>query len=421
MELQRILIEQQKEADQISQNSIPREKFPEFKNLLKSKLIKIVLGVRRSGKSTLCLQSFKKENYAYVNFDDERLIAINASQLNDLYQTLLQIKPMAQYFIFDELQNIEHWELFVNRLHRKGLNVIVTGSNGKLLAKELASHLTGRHLSLELFPFSFREFLLLNKANLSDPQTTEAQARLQHYLETYFELGGFPEVLKGESPGLYLRELFDKIIARDIVERFQIRNIKILKELAMYLIQNSTGFASLESLKKIFSFKSINSLRNYLGYLQDVFLIYELSGYSYKIKERTTLPKKYFAGDLGMIKALNTKLTPDLGAKLETLVFLELKRRGFEVYYFKGGANFDVDFCVVQKSQVHSLIQACYTLEAHEKTMTREIKSLLAAHKKLSKNSKSIELLIITWKEEKTLELEGQKIKILSLKNWLLS
>lgn len=420
MELKTILIEQQEEADHVSQNAVPREKFPEFKELLKSKLIKIVLGVRRSGKSTLCLQSFKKSEYAYVNFDDERLISINASQFNDVYEVLLQIKPHAQYFIFDEIQNIEHWELFVNRLHRKGLNIIVTGSNGKLLAKELASHLTGRHLSLELFPFSFREFLLLNKINLKEPRTTEDKARFHNYLQTYFDLGGFPDVLKGEPPGLYLRELFDKIIARDIVERFQIRNIKILKELAMYLIQNSTRFASLEILKKTFSFKSVNSLRNYLGYLQDVFLIYELSGYSHKIKERTTLPKKYFAGDLGMMRALNTKPTPDLGAKLETLVFLELKRRGYEIYYFKG-PNFDVDFCVIHQSKVQSLIQVCYSLENNEKTKERELKSLLAAHKQLSKHPNNIELLIITWNEEKTLKLEGSNIRILPLRTWLLS
>lgn len=155
-------------------------------------------------------------------------------------------------------------------------------------------------------------------------------------------------------------------------------NGKLLaKELAMYLIQNSGSPTSLEILKRTFSFKSINSLRNYLGYLQDVFLIYELAAYSYKIKEKSTLPKKYFAGDLGMVRALNTKPTPDLGAKLETMVFLELKRRGYEIYYLKS-STFDVDFCVVEKSKIKYLIQVSYSV-ANEKVKQRELSSLIKA------------------------------------------
>jgi len=418
MDLKTVLIEQQDEADQICKNSFSRDKSTEFKKLLKSKLIKIILGVRRSGKSTLCLLSIDKDSYAYVNFDDERLISININQLNQLYETLLQVKPNTKYFIFDEIQNIPHWELFVNRLHRKGLNIIVTGSNGKLLAKELASHLTGRHLSLELYPFSFREFLKMKKINLIGPQTTEKKAVVNNHFQSYFDLGGFPEVLKGEPQGRYLRELFDKIIMRDIVERFQVRNVRILKELAMYLIQNSTGFASLEILKKTFSFKSVNSLRTYLGYLHDVFLIYELSGYSHKIKERSTMPKKYYADDLGLMRALNTKPTPDLGAKLETLVFLELKRREHEFYYFKG-SNFDVDFCIIENTKVKKLIQVCYSLES-EKVKNREFKSIVKAQSELSKFHPKIELIIITWNENASFNFEGHDIKILPISTWLL-
>lgn len=418
MELKTILLEQQEEADRARKNSTRREKAAEFTKLLKSKLIKIVLGVRRSGKSTLCLQSLSNEEYAYVNFDDERLISLNAAELNQVYETLLQIKPMAKFFIFDEIQNINHWELFVNRLHRKGINVIVTGSNGKLLAKELASNLTGRHLTLELFPFSFKEYLHLKKAAHSVLPTTEERAIIKGHFQSYFELGGFPEVLKGEPVGLYLRELYDKIIARDIVERFQIRNVRIIKELAMYLIQNSGGLTSLEILKKTFTFKSINSLRNYLGYLQDVFLIYELSAYSHKIKERSTLPKKYFAGDLGIMRALNTKSTPDLGARLETLVFLELKRRGHEVYYLKS-STFDVDFCVVKGSKIKFLIQVSYLI-SNEKTKQRELSSLIKAHTEFQKIHPINELLIITWDERADLQIDGVKVKILPAWMWLL-
>jgi predicted AAA+ superfamily ATPase len=249
--------------------------------------------------------------------------------------------------------------------------------------------------------------------------TTEMLATIKLHLQNYFDLGGFPEVIKGEPVGPYLRELFDKIIARDIVERFRVRNIKILKELAMYLIQNSGGLTSLEILEKTFSFKSINSLRNYLVYLQDVFMIFELTAYSYKIKERSTLPKKYYAGDLGLMRALNTKPTPDLGAKLETLVFLELKRRGHEIYYLKS-TTFDVDFCVVIESKIKTLIQVSYSIE-NKKVKQRETMSLIKAHKEFSKHQSISELLLITWDEQANEQIEGLTIKVVPIWKWLLN
>jgi predicted AAA+ superfamily ATPase len=418
MELNAILLEQQAEAALVQENSIHRDKSLVFSKMLKSKLIKIVMGIRRSGKSTLCLQAIPEKEQAYINFDDERLVSVQASDLNQVYESLCQIKPQARFFIFDEIQNIPHWELFVNRLHRKGLNVIVTGSNGKLLAKELASNLTGRHLTLELFTFSFREYLKFQNIEYSDLQITEVRSAIKRELQTYFEVGGFPEVLKGEILGPYLRELFDKIITRDLAERYRLRNIRIIKELAIYLIQNSGGLTSLEILKKTFDFKSINSLRNYLGYLQDVYLIYELSAYSYKIKERSTLPKKYFAGDLGMMRALNSKPTPDLGAKLETLVFIELKRREQEIFYLKGD-GYDVDFCISKNSKIKSLIQVCYSMTS-EQVKKREIGSLVNAYKAFSKLASIDSLIVITWDERLEIKIDGITIKVIPIWQWLL-
>lgn len=419
MELKAILLEQQAEAALAQKNSIHRDKSLEFTKMLKSKLIKIVMGIRRSGKSTLCLQTIPVNEQAYINFDDERLVSVQAGDLNQVYEMLLQIKPQAKFFIFDEIQNILHWELFINRLHRKGLNVIVTGSNGKLLAKELASNLTGRHLTLELFPFSFQEYLKFRNVDSANLQITEVRAVIKRELQTYFEVGGFPEVLKGEVLGPYLRELFDKIITRDLAERYRLRNIRIIKELAIYLIQNSSGVTSLEILKRTFDFKSINSLRNYLGYLQDVYLIYELAAYSYKIKDRSTLPKKYFAGDLGMMRALNSKPTPDLGAKLETLVFVELKRREHEIFYLKGD-GYDVDFCISKNSKIKSLIQVCYSMTS-EQVKKRELGSLVNAYKAFFKLASIDSLIVIAWDEKSEIKIDGITIKVIPIWEWLLT
>ncbi len=417
IDLNQVLREQQVEAQELRRFWKERERTSEFKEMiLSSGLVKVVTGIRRSGKSTLCLGSIPSDYpFSYVNFDDERLVGLKTEDLNKVYETLLQIQPETKIFIFDEIQNIESWELFANRLQRKKINLIITGSNGKLLSQELATHLTGRHLSLELSPLSYREFLKFNNLEVSETMTTEERALVKNKMQTYFEIGGFPEVVLGEPGGPYLRELFDKIITRDIAQRHRLRNTRILKEIALYLVQQSGSMTSLANLEETFQINSINTLRSYFQYLQEVFLLYEVQGYSGKLKERTTRPRKYYVCDLGMWSALNTKPTLDLGMRLETLIYLHLSRSFPHVYYLKE-PGFDIDFCVVKERTPTLLIQVCYSIQ-NSATRTREIRSLVSAAKQYRMKSGTI----VTWDDEDSLVEEGIEIRIVPAWKFLLS
>lgn len=420
--LRQVLIDQQKDAHKIRNEGKSRQCIQLLQErITQSQLIKVVMGIRRAGKSTLCLRALPK-NYAftYINFDDERLTGLTTSDLNQIYETLLELQPNTQIFIFDEIQNIESWELFISRLHRKKINLMITGSNGKLLSRDLATHLTGRHLSLELMPLSFREFLEFtsqpNKTKKieTENQTTEEKAHLKSQLQLYFEIGGFPEVVLGENHGPYLRELFDKIISRDIAQRYHLRAVTSLKELGLYLTQQSGSMTSLEKIKTAFEISSVNTVRSYLEYLKETFLFYEVRGYSSKLKERSTRPRKLYTCDLGMWSALNTKPTPDLGMKLETLVFLHLRRLTDQIFYLKE-SDMDVDFCILKGRKIGFLIQVAYSME-NEKTEKRELRSLVHAAQKY----KLLESYIVTMDEERLITEEGILIRVLPAWKFLL-
>ncbi|MGK5083393.1 ATP-binding protein [Bdellovibrionota bacterium FG-1] len=403
------LTDQQKDLSASRKMWISRDIHADFEKTMNSSLIKVIMGIRRAGKSTLCTQVGPDSAIAYCNFDDERLAAITSEDLNAIYETLLQIKPQAKFFVFDEIQNVEHWELFINRLKRKGLNILVTGSNGKLLSLELATHLTGRQLTIELMPFSFGEYLCFQgiplPASLSQVSTEERAEILRHF-QWYFENGGFPEVVSGEHPGPYLRELFDKIVSRDIAQRHEIRTPRMIKQLGLFLIQQSGSLTSLKKTLVSFQYRSVNTLRAHISYIQDSYLLYEVCAYSHKIRERSTSPKKNYACDTGMMAALHTKPTPDWGMRFETLVFLQLRRTYPEIFYAKG-PDYDVDFAITQDRKISRLIQVCYDLNAPE-TLERELRSLICAAKKFP----NARLQLITRNDERIIEQEGIKIEI---------
>jgi len=409
MELQGILVDQQKDLAESRQKWIRRDAQTEFDRMRKSSLIKVVMGIRRSGKSTLCAQAATDDELAYCNFDDERLASVTANELNAVYETLLQLKPNAKVFFFDEIQNVDRWELFVNRLKRKGLDLLITGSNGKLLSQELATHLTGRHLEIELLPFSFAEHLRAHDVEPpAEPSlaSTEERAALKRQFQTYFERGGFPEVVRGEPPGPYLRELFDKIVSRDIAQRHEVRTPRLLKQLALYLMQQSGSLTSLKKLLATFQYRSVNTLRAHIGFLEDAFLLHAVPAYSFKVRERSTSIRKHYACDTGMMAALSAKPTPDWGLRFETLVFLQLRRRCREVTYVKG-PDHDVDFAVTADRELTELVQACYDLGAPA-TLDREITSLVRAAKKYPR----ARLRLVTLHDERVVEVGGHRVEI---------
>jgi predicted AAA+ superfamily ATPase len=404
--IKQVLITQKNEFMGDSEPLIHRDTISFLSAQLESKLVKVIQGVRRCGKSSLCKSVLLGRRTAYVNFDDERFIDAESKDLQKVLEVLEEIYPKFEILFFDEIQNISGWELFINRLQRNKYNIVLTGSNGKLLGKDLATHLTGRQISTMLYPFSYPEYKKLKLP--FDTHKTEYEK-----FENYFKLGGFPEVLKGEERDIYLQELFDKIISRDIVQRFKVREAKLLKELAIYLIQNSSQKSSFQNLVNQFNFKSLTTVRKYLGYLMDVFLVAELRGYSYKLTERSTSRPKIYSCDVGLMNALWTKPTQDLGAKLETLVFNSLVKRKNEIYYFANQQH-EVDFGIVFDRKIKQLIQVCYSL-TNEKTYERETKALLFFSKKYDCD----DLLILTANEKYEKKIGSKSIKIQPVFEWL--
>ncbi len=415
--IKQILLEQKEEIKEIfKEKIIAREIEPKIKELLETSLIKVIMGVRRCGKSTLAHQLLKDKIYGYVNFDDERLIGIKSKDLNDFLEILKEIEPDVKYLLLDEVQNVEGWELFVNRLKRKGYNLVISGSNSKLLSKELATHLTGRHFNIELYPFSFREFLdykgiIVNEENF---YITEKRAEIKRVLQEYLKKGGMPEVLKIEANQRYLRELFDRIITKDIILRYNIKYVRDLKEIALYAISNFALKFTYHKVRNIFEIKSIHTIKNYLQFLEEAYLVFQLNPFSFKLKEQINQPRKIYCIDPGLINSLIPKTTVDYGKLMENLVFLELKNQGKEIYFYSQ-ANYEIDFLIREGLEIKQLIQSCFSI-ADENTKKREIKALLKASKGLKCN----DLIIITWDEEGEEEIDSKRINIIPLWKWLI-
>jgi len=416
--IKQILLEQEEEINEIFKGKIiKREVEKDLEKILTSNLIKVIMGVRRCGKSVLAHQLLKGKNYGYVNFDDERLVEVKAENLNDFLEVLKEIKPDFKYLLLDEIQNVDKWELFVNRLKRRGYNIFISGSNSKLLSRELATHLTGRQLSIELYPFSFREFLIYEDFAMDRDSfyITEKKAQIKRLLERYLEIGGMPEVFKIEAKKSYLRELFDKIIMRDIVARYNIKYVNDLKEIALYSISNFSSKITYHKIKNIFEIKSIHTVKNYIDYLQEAYLIFLLTPFSFKLKEQIKQARKVYCVDTGFINALVPKITFDKGRLVENLVFLELKRQGKEIYFYSKPA-YEVDFLVREGLGIKQLMQVCFSI-SDEATRKREIKALLKASEELRCEN----LTIITWDEEGEEKSDSKIIKIVPLWKWLLT
>ena len=415
-DISRVLTDQQAEfSDLLSSNEVSRPNEIELKELLPASSIKVILGVRRAGKSTLIARVLRPESTVYVNFDDDRWTDLETEDLQRLYLEILRLMPNVQFWFFDEIQNVPKWELFISRLYREKRNIIITGSNGKLLGKDLATHLTGRHLSIEIFPFNFSEYLELKKFEIPAVWTSQQVVSVRSHFSKFFNVGGFPEVLQGAPAGRYLRELFDRIISRDLVQRYKLRQSRGIKELALFLINNVGQRITYQKLAKSLGFKSVTTVRNYVSYLCDGYLLFELEAFSLKVKEQMTLPRKVYAIDTGMIEALNRKATPDMGSRLENIVYLQLRKNGHSQLSYLKGDRFEVDFVIHKGRKVDQLIQVCLSLQ-DTFTLEREVRGLIlgASYVKCSN------LLLLTWDEERNLNQNNVQIKVLPVWKWVL-
>ena len=425
-EIQTIASDQKEEIQQIFTKEciIKREFLDNWKKSIDDNLIKVITGMRRSGKSIFSFQLLDKKEYAYINFDDERLIGLNSSNLNLILEAFYQLYGDFKYIFLDEIQNIEGWELFVNRLKRQGFNVVVTGSNAKLLSKELATHLTGRHMSIEIFPFSFREFLTFENFKITneDIYSTRKKSFIIKKLGEYMEFGGFPEVIKNkEFSKNYLSTLYSTIITKDVISRYKINYTATLKEISNYLISNFSRYITFNKIKNNFNLKSPHTSKKYVSYLEETYLFFLLDKFSFKHKEVAASPKKVYAIDAGLVNVMAFKSSENIGRLMENITAIELLRKKavtplLEIYYWKDYQQREVDFVLKNRSNVDELIQVTYASSKNE-IEKREIYSLIRSGELL--NCKN--LLIITWDYEGEIYRGDTKILCLPLWKWLLS
>jgi predicted AAA+ superfamily ATPase len=382
-----------------------------------SKLIKIIMGIRRSGKSTLGHRISTNKDYAYLNFDDERLIGIKPAQLDELLEALYAVHGDFTHLLLDEIQNVDKWSLFVNRLQRQKIQIIITGSNSKMLSKELATHVTGRYESIELLPFSFKEFLAYKKFKY-EKNTTKSNGLLIKYLDQYMQYGGMPEIVQGIADKHYVRNLVNAIISRDVLDRYRVKHVVILRQIAYYLMANFAHEMSFNRIKNQFDLGSEHTAKNYVNYLEEAYLIFTLPKFSYKKIEQLKY-RKIYVPDTAFVTSFSDAFTHNYGFLLENLVFLELYRRKVEtdteLFYYK--QDEEVDFVVTRNMQIQGLIQVSFDM-SNEKTLNREIKALVNASNRLK--LKKVNLTIITHTDERTIEIEGKTINVVPVGKWLL-
>ena len=386
---------------------------------LKSHLAQVVIGVRRSGKSTMCRKVLREANVkaAYVNFDDERLAKTQTSDLNNILEALYIVYGDFQYLFLDEVQNIEGWPLFVNRLLRQKMHLIVTGSNAKLLSNELTTHLTGRHHKITLFPFSFEEYARMKQLD-TQALTTKGQAAVKRELNTYLMNGGLPELLIEKDSQGYIMALLEAIIKRDITLRFKVRYPEVLQRLATYLIDNFAQEYNATTIAELLGV-SDHTIDTYCGYLQEAFLLLVLKKFSYKSRERIRDSKIYVIDNAFISNRTNTFSTENLGWRLENAIYIELlhraSKRFADVFYYRD-RTFEVDFIVAKDGVVEELYQVCYDM-TNEKTRKREVNSLLQGATKFHCSN----LTILTFDEQETITEGDYTIQVKSASQWLLN
>ena len=362
--------------------------------------ILIITGVRRCGKSTLLQQISKKikEEIIYFNFEDPRIYGFELEDFTKLDEI---VGDEIRYYFFDEIQNVEKWELFIRHLHDRDKRIAITGSNASLLSKELGTRLTGRNIQIELFPFSYNEYLMF--LQLENNLTS---------FNLYLEDGGFPEYIKSKHKE-QLQQLIKDIVYRDIIVRHGIRQAKTLIDIALFLIANVGKEYSLNGIKNTFGVGSANSVADYIHWLEDSYVLFSMPRFSWSLKSVSINPKKVYCIDTGFAQANSLSFSEDTGRLLENCVYLALRRKYKEIYYFKDKG--ECDFIVKEAQDILHIIQVC--AEIHSDNKAREVNGLLAALTFFSKT----EGLILTLNQEDVLMINDVKVRLLPVWKWLQS
>ena len=408
-----IILNQRKERDELmSRPYLVRRNNQDVDILLNSHLIKLITGPRRVGKSTQALLMLRDKNFAYLNFDNYSLL--DAWDADLVMRMLDDVYPGYEYILLDEVQNLDAWDLWVSELYRKGKNLVITGSNARMLSSEMATVLTGKYLQVEMLPFSLEEFFDWNKIDLHSvkpEQRTDSQILMDDYLRN----GGYPEVVASRQlTRSYLDTLFDSIIWKDVAKRHNVRNVTDLNNLAMYLVSNFCNPVSANELTAELGFSSVNTTKKYMDYLHEPYIFYYLSRYNNKLKLMKKAPRKVYVVDNGFVASKAFSLSDNLGRLLENQVFIELIRRGYDVektmFYYRSRNDKEVDFVLRKGTSIERLVQVCYDMSS-PKTEKREVDSIIECAGEL----KCSNLVIVTYNDKRTIEKDGYKINVVRI------
>lgn len=408
-----IILNQRKERDELlSRTYLTRRNNQNVDLLLSSHLIKLITGPRRVGKSTQALLMLRGKNFAYLNFDSQPLL--DAWDADLVIRMLDDVYPGYEYLLLDEVQNLDAWDMWVSELYRKGVNLIITGSNARMLSSEMATVLTGKYLQVKMLPFSLEEFFDWNKLDLHALKS-EQMAEMSVLTDDYLRNGGYPEVVASRQlTHSYLDTLFDSIIWKDVAKRHNVRNITDLNNLATYLASNFCNPVSANDLTEELGFSSVNTTKKYMDYLQEPYLFYYLPRYNNKLKLMNKAPRKVYIVDNGFVAAEAFSLSENLGRLLENQVFIELIRRGYDIektmFYYRSRNDKEVDFVLRKGTHIEQLVQVCYDMSS-PKTEKREVDSIVECAGELKCNN----LVIVTYNDKRIIEKGGYIINVVPI------
>ncbi len=412
-DLRKIILKQKEEIEKLDR-TIRRDILNEILNWFKDNRVIILTGIRRCGKSTILKQIIEnKKDYCYVNFEDERFLDFKAQDFETLNEILIEVYNAPKIYFFDEIQNIDKFETFVRRLQDEKKKVIITGSNASLLSKEFGTKLTGRYKPFEIFPFSFSEYLKFKNINLEKDWNCKTQKRIEikKAFNEYLELGGFPEYLKTRDKE-YIKNIFENILYKDVIARYSIKKQRVIKELINILTTNISSTFTYNSIKTTLHLGNSITIKEYISYLTNSYFFFELPKFDFSLRKSLIAPKKIYIIDTAFNQITGFNFSPNTGKNLENVVFIELKRRKKEIYYF--AEKNECDFIIKNESKIMQAIQVCYNF--NKENQEREVKGLLGALNKF----KLKKGLIITFDQEEEFEKEGKKIKVIPVWKWLL-
>lgn len=381
--------------------------------LLQNPLIKLITGPRRVGKSVFALLMLQGKNFAYLNFDDNQLLEkwdedLAMSALDDVY-------PGYDFMLLDEIQNLPDWDLWVSKLYRRGKNLIITGSNAKMLSSEMATVLTGRYLQIEMLPFSLDETMRWKNIS-ADREEQAAQAIV--LADDYMRNGGYPETIPARSiTKSYLSTLFDSILLKDVAQRHKVRNTTDLYNLATYLLSNFCNPISANELAGELGMSSVATTKKFCDYLNEPYLFFYLPRFNNKLKLMNKAPKKVYVVDNGFVQSTAFNLSENLGRLLENQVFVELLRRGYipgqTLFYYRTRNDKEIDFVTRKGAKVEQLIQVCYEMTS-EKTRKRELDALVEAAEELHCDN----LLVITNSQDNLVKQSNKMVNCIRIERF---